>query len=133
LNKNQNKMADILGTKYDNDVVTKVEPKWRNFEGITKKLSELDHQHLSNIHYFITLMFPKRYDEDIRQMIREEIDKRFDGQLLPYRPLRRFRMEMDRLEARGWLKDSHDGVNPVSIIIFDNKVIGSVDEGFTKV
>lgn len=121
-------MADILGTKFKNDVVTVVKkvPTWTTFEGVKKPISEIDHQHLSNIMYFIKYINPQFYDTRIRMMIGGEIDKRFDGKLLPYRPLARNFSEIDTLIKNGWLKSGWNGEKQSTLIIIDGKEIGEV-------
>jgi len=121
-------MADILGTKYENDVVTVVPPKrnihWTTFEGEKKELSKIDHQHLSNIHWFMKLVNPEFYDKGTKHLIACEIDGRFDGELLPYRPLPRFRGEIESLKNLGYLRERCAGA--IVEVVVDGKVVGCV-------
>lgn len=101
------------------------EPQWQTFEGERKKISEIDYQHLSNIHYWMNLTFPG-YDSDIVNLIQSELDIRFAGEILPYRPLRRFDMEMDILQKKGWLWPKPSGIG--HNVIVNGEWIGEVDE-----
>ena len=118
-------MADILGTKYENDVVTTV-PTWMTFEGVRKPVSKIDHQHLSNIHYFMKYINPQFYDTLTRMVIGGELDERFDGKLLPYRPLARNFGEIDTLRKKGWLKSGWNGEKSSTLIIIDGVEIGEI-------
>lgn len=106
------------------------EPQWQTFEGQRKKISEIDHQHLSNIHYWMNLTFPG-YESEIVNLIQGELDKRFAGEILPYRPLRRFKMEMDILQEKGWLCPKPSGIG--HNIMINNKWIGEVDDSLAVV
>lgn len=124
-------MADILGTKYENDVVTTVtltppsqEITWTTFEGVTKTLSTIDHQHISNIYWFMKLVNPDFYDKSTKTLIAGEIDKRFDGELLPYRPLPRFRGEIESLRRKGYLRERVAGA--IVEVVVDGEVVGVV-------
>ena len=112
------------------DIFTVFEPQWQTFEGQRKKISEIDHQHLSNIHYWINLTFPG-YHPDIVNLIQNEINNRFAGEILPYRPLRRFAMEMDILQKKGWLWPKPSGIG--HNIIINHKWVGEVDESLAVV
>ena len=104
---------------------TVFEPQWQTFEGQRKKISDIDHQHLSNIHYWMNLTFPG-YEPEIVNLFQGELNKRFAGEILPYRPLRRFKMEMDILQEKGWLLPKQSGIG--HNIIINGQWIGEVDE-----
>ena len=123
-------MADLLGLKHQNDKVT-VLPKreyitWTTFEGETKRICDLEDQHLCNIYYFIEYLNPEFYDAKTKLLIRCEIDKRFDGNPLEYRPLKRFINEIEFLKQKGWLvKDEQE---KRTYVVIDGKKIGEVSE-----
>jgi hypothetical protein len=50
---------------------------------------------------------------------------------LPYKPLRRFAVEMQYLKHKKWLVE--DRVNNKTLVIIDGKVIGEVDESPSKI
>jgi len=91
--------------------------RFQDFEGIT-------HQHLSNIYYWTHVVNPEWYNESVKHKIKVAIDRKFDGELLEYRPLARFKTEMDTLRKRGWLKEYENETR----VVVDGKVIGRVDE-----
>lgn len=96
----------------------KKEMTWTTYEGVIKKISELDHQHLSNILYFIKYVNPN-YSSYIVTNLLKELYKRFDGYQLPYRP--KFDWEAEHLRKQGWLI-STNLQNHYNIIIFGEKI-----------
>lgn len=121
-------MADLLGLKYQNDVVTIVPKRsqvtWTSLDGVSKKVENLDSQHLCNIHYFMKYVNPDFYDKSTKHLIACEIDRRLDGQLLPYKPLRRFYGELAYLKQKGWLFEQDNK----TLIIINGEIIGQVAE-----
>lgn len=103
--------------------------KWKTFEGVVKNIYEIDHQHLSNIHFFINLTAPEWYDDSTKTIIENELRERFNGKVMPYRPLRRFKAEMDNLQSKGYLVPKKDGDG--HDIIVDGDWIGEVDESLS--
>lgn len=96
--------------------------EFKSFNGRTNTLATIDHQHLSNLFYFEKYTWP-RVGTDPRQeiiaLIQEELDERFNGQLLPYRPHIRFEQELNVLRTAGYLME--DGR-----IVVNGKQIGEV-------
>lgn len=123
-------MADLLGLKHQNDVVTvTIVPKrnksiWTTFDGVDSAIENLDSQHLCNIHYFMKYVNPDFYDKSTKHLIACEIDRRLDGQLLPYKPLRRFPAEIAYLKHMGWLFEQGNK----TLIIINGEIIGQVAE-----
>lgn len=70
---------------------------WRTFEGRLVDLNSIDHQHLSNIYYYLNFTDPRHYEDDIREHINNELKRRFNSRLLPYRPKWRFTHEINCL------------------------------------
>ena len=103
-------------------VEVKDEPTWTTFEGVEKSISEIDHQHLSNIYYFMKYVNPSFYDKEVNMLIGMEIDGRFDGKLLPWRPLKRFRGEIEFLRCKRWILRHGNK----SLIVINGKIIGEV-------
>lgn len=99
------------------------------FYGKKINYKDLTHQHISNIIWFNKINHG-RYSilsetESLKFSRHEykEIDERFGGIVLPYKPLISFKDEIDVLEDNGYLKpiDNHN-----SNIIIDGKWIGEV-------
>jgi len=99
---------------------------WQTFEGERKPINEIDHQHLSNIYYYMKHILPGAYEAHIVKLITNEIAHRFEDVLLPYRPLRRFKQEMDVLQKKGWLWPKPSGIG--HNIIINGEWVGEVDE-----
>ena len=79
------------------------------------KLDEMDHQHLSNIYWYNILVLG--YDPNNRadnksierqSLIFEQIDGRFNGEILSYKPLWSFKFEIQMLEKNGWVHWNKD-------------------------
>ena len=128
-------MADLLVLKHQVDVVTTVTKRnsniWTTFDGVDKRVENLDTQHLCNIHYFMKYVNPDFYDESIKHLIACEIDRRLDGNLLPYKPLRRFAGEINYLKQKNWLVEDRE--NNKTLVIIDGEIIGEVDESTEKI
>lgn len=92
--------------------------EWKTFYGKTMKISEMSHQHLSNIiHYYalVANMCPEPFE------IQMEINERFGGILLPYQPLISFTSEIDYLVSKGYTTGE-----PNADIIVNGKWIGII-------
>ena len=90
---------------------------WGTFYGKTIKISELSHQHLSNILYYFDLVL------DIGDLypIRKELNNRFGGIQLPYQPMISFVQEIKELVRKGYTTGE-----PNSDIIVNINWIGSI-------
>lgn len=122
-------MADILGTKHENDVVKSSSANlvvWQTFEGNRLFLQDINHQHLSNIYYYMKYVSPESYRPEVVRMIKDELATRFDDILLPYRPLRRFKQEISYLQEKGWLWPKPSGIG--HNVIINGEWVGEVDE-----
>ncbi|MEK6828837.1 MAG: hypothetical protein AABY15_01835 [Nanoarchaeota archaeon] len=96
---------------------------WWTFDGVKKKVSEIDHQHLSNIIYFMRFVNPN-YPKNIKEGFETELRRRFNGVSLPWKPLKRFKGEYEFLEQNGWLHNN--GIK--TEIIIDGILVGEVEE-----
>ena len=67
----------------------------RTFDGREIKISEMTQQHLSNAYYF-TILFSG--DFFVAYDYLNELKDRFNGELLPYRPLASFPAEINALK-----------------------------------
>lgn len=102
-------------------VNTALSLSWRSFDGSTRTIGELDHQHLCNIYYFMKYTSDVPYDAITINIINNELANRFGDVLLPYKPLKRFKLEMDLLSKKGYLQPNGD-------IIVNGDWIGKVEE-----
>jgi len=90
---------------------------WTTAYGHEIHISNLSHQHLSNIiHYF-------KYIVGIKPsgFIQNELEKRFGGIVLPYHPLISFREEINFLVEKGYTTGEND-----ADIIVDGKWVGNI-------
>ncbi len=99
--------------------------KWGSFNGKTHTVETMDHQHISNISWYYKLLVGETRRERTLKLIMEEIDRRFDGEVLPYRPMASFRTEMAMLKGKGYIQGS--GLN--EDIIVDGVKVGEVIKG----
>ena len=79
---------------------------YRNYKGQTLDFKNLTQEHLSNIYWYNTICSELGYTT--LQFILDEINDRFNGELLPYRPQWEFRAEINYLEKTGkfiWNED----------------------------
>ena len=61
---------------------------WTTFDGRKIKLSELEHQHLSNILWFNEVFnLRNRYNNQVHFELGLELERRFKGVRLPWKPL----------------------------------------------
>ncbi len=100
--------------------------RWGSFNGKTHTLETMDHQHLSNIIWYYKLLVGQSSKrERILKLIMGEIENRFEGVVLPYRPMDNFKTEIEALRSYGYIKDN--GLN--EDIVVDGEVIGQVIKG----
>lgn len=72
--------------------------EWGTFYGTKMRVSEISHQHLSNILWYYKLVVKSKPT----QHIQSELEKRFGGILLPYSPLLSFPEEIQALVNQGY-------------------------------
>ena len=100
--------------------------KWGTFNGKTKNVEEIDHQHLSNIYWFFYIIH-----NEIMMFALNEIEERFNGQLLDYRPHISFEMEIEFLEKNGylfWRPDQDTELYTKGFIVIDGKNVGYINK-----
>lgn len=119
-------MADLLGGYRDRIVPKREYTKWTTYNGITRNICDLEDQHLCNIHYFMKFVNPNFYDKETKQLIANEIDLRFDGDILEYRPLRRLTGEIEVLREKGMIVE--DDQTNETYVVFEGKIIGRVSD-----
>ena len=99
---------------------------WVTFQGKPKLVSEIDHQHLSNMYWFHLIFWDKKL-----QWVIDEINDRFNGQILHYRPHLQFESEIQGLEDRGmirWTTDGEDRFLKTGVITFKGEIIGAIHQ-----
>lgn len=104
--------------------ITGTPQSWTTWNGRTKMIDEIDQQHLSNIYWFHLILWNKKH-----HWVFEELGKRFNGQILPYRPHIWFTAEIEELDRMGLLKWSDKKENdPVETaeIFWNGSIIGEV-------
>lgn len=94
--------------------------KWGSLDGKRTDISEMDHQHLSNIYWYARVILNSETHPDITT----EITKRFNGKVLEYRPKMEFQFEIDQLDSSGYLQWNED--KSYADIFFKNERVGSV-------
>lgn len=92
---------------------------WTTFNGRKVSLHTIDHQHLSNVYYFNTLIGNMKKEDDFAKDIQHILDENFNGQLLSYRPHRKFTYEIEALTELGYLQSNGD-------IVVNNFKVGEI-------
>jgi hypothetical protein len=90
---------------------------WKTFDGRVVFFNDISHQHLSNIYWYVNLVLPAIYPEDIKDDIAKALETKFSGKVLPYEPHPGFKEERQQLLNLGYLK-------PDNLIVVNNQVIG---------
>jgi len=88
---------------------------WRTWDGRMVDFLNINHQHLSNIHYYQNLIHPELYPKSQKEFIRTLLLHRF-GRILPYHPHPNFMYEREMLSKLGYLK------NNVDIVVHGQKI-----------
>lgn len=82
--------------------------RWGSWDGKVQVLKYIDHQHLSNIHYYMNLVHPEHHEKYLKKMVRDLLYEKHGG-ILPYTPCREFAYERIRLLDLGYL-DRHGDI-----------------------
>lgn len=99
--------------------------RWGSFNGKVHDTDTMDHQHISNIYWYYKLLVDISYRDKTVEFILSEIDRRFNGEVLPYKPMDSFKIEIDALKKKGYIQDN--GLN--EDIIVNGEKIGEVIKG----
>lgn len=94
--------------------------KYTTFDKKVIDFDEIDHQHLSNIYWYNKICL-NRGDLSLSNVIKS-IDLRFNGIVLPYRPLERFKDEIRHLDQNGMLIWNFDKTK--ADVIFRDEIVG---------
>lgn len=61
---------------------------WKSTTGKRTKLSEFDHQYLSNVIWFNYVFHGRSiYNDEVQRLLEEELQRRFEGKIMKWRPL----------------------------------------------
>ena len=97
---------------------------WTTYDGKQIEIDKLHHSHLSNIYYYATfgaILYKEAFNgvyQHQRRFAKLEIEKRFDGVILPYKP--KWTWEIDVLNK---LK----AISPEGNIYLNKELIGKID------
>lgn len=75
---------------------------WSTFDGQKLKPTEICQQHLSNIYWYMVVIM--KFGRDEFSWVMLELKRRFNGQMLPYRPHTEFKEEIQTLADNGMLE-----------------------------
>ena len=81
---------------------------WQTWDGRMVTMTEISHQHLSNIYYYTHFTMAEYYPQSVRDDIRMWLKIRFGGVILPYKPDPEFVYEKQRLSEIGALQTNGD-------------------------
>ena len=81
---------------------------WITWDNRLVMLNTIDHQHLSNIYYYINYTLPEYYPQSVKDEIQGILQKRFKGIILPYKPRPEFKEERIFLLNKGYLLSNND-------------------------
>ena len=99
---------------------------WQTGFGVVKEFSELDHQHLSNILWFREVFDNNnRVNSDVQMELIRELQRRFDGVRLPWKPLP-VPNEIKCLNEMGLIRENGDIIGNAGTLHRRGTVIGSV-------
>ena len=96
--------------------------KWKTFDGKNVNLSTIDHQHLSNCFWYAKII--KGSTEDDLHHISAELTRRFNSELLPYRPNIAFEAEISELIKIGCIQCTENSA--FRTIVYKGKIVGEI-------
>lgn len=100
---------------------------WNTADGLKIAFCDLDQQHLSNILWFKEVVNKRtRYNCSTHFELGLELEKRFNGSRLPWRPLPVLD-EIDYLKKSGLVDNSGNIIGTFETGLFNGKIIGSIN------
>jgi hypothetical protein len=106
--------------------VTMKEYLWKTALGETKKFSEIDHQHLSNILWFREILTGANFCNcEVQRTLNSELRKRFDGKRLPWKPLP-IPNEIGWIREAAYINQKGEIIGTMKTPSHYGKVIGSI-------
>jgi len=104
-----------------------IQTNWTTFQGRPATLFSVDQQHLSNIYWYMLIVLGMPSSELFQ--VQEQLDDRFNGQLLPYRPHPSFTYEIQFLREKGFLRVKEDSSlhQDAYDIMYRGAVVGEIN------
>ena len=81
---------------------------WQTYDGRQILKDNISHQHLSNIYYYTHFTMAEYYPDAIRKLVIEWLHERFNGVILPYKPVPEFEFERVRLTQLNAIQPNGD-------------------------
>jgi len=99
---------------------------WQNALGEIKRFSKIDHQHLSNILWFREIVNQVDFARsEISRSLQRELEKRFNGVRLPWKPLP-IPNEIRWIREKTHIRPNGDILGNIDTPDFCGDVIGSI-------
>ena len=99
---------------------------WKTALGETKKFSEIDHQHLSNILWFREILTGANFCNcEVQRTLNSELRKRFNGKRLPWKPLP-IPNEIGWIREAAYINQKGEIIGTMKTPSHYGKVIGSI-------
>jgi hypothetical protein len=96
--------------------------KRRTYDGRITDYNTMTQQHLSNIFWYNSILMLGNDDDELLR----QIDTRFGGEILPYKPVLDFKLEIKALHKRGFL--TFNELENRWEVMYQNVVVGYMDE-----
>jgi hypothetical protein len=96
--------------------------KRRTYDGRITDYNTMTQQHLSNIFWYNSILMLGNDDDELLR----QIDTRFGGEILPYKPVLDFKLEIKALHKRGFL--TFNELENQWEVMYQNVVVGYMDE-----
>ena len=96
--------------------------KRRTYDGRVTDYDTMTQQHLSNIFWYNNILM----DDNVDNELLRQIDNRFGGVILPYKPVLEFKLEIKALHKRGFLMFNE--LENRWEVTFQHVVVGFMDE-----
>ena len=94
---------------------------WTTFDGKAIDIETMDHQHLSNIYWYNLIVIGRPSEVAIN-----ELKKRFQGEILSYKPLLRFEYEINSLEKSGNLMWFDNETYSQGYVMYNDLIVGEI-------
>lgn len=94
--------------------------EYKNYKGQSVNFKQLTQGHLSNMYWFNKIC--NRFSESSLIFIKDEINKRFNGEMLPYNPQWEFKNEIEFLDKNNYFKWNKEKTK--ADIVYLGQVVG---------
>lgn len=99
---------------------------WTSATGLKTKISDLDHQYLSNIIWFNEVFHGVNRNDRVQFELSVELHRRFNGNRLPWKPLPVLE-EVEYLRKMGFITDDGDIIGNKNTGFFEGEIIGNIN------